>query len=1450
MPSPTEPIAIVGLGCVFPGAPDAKAFWQNLIQGVDATSEVPEGRWDPVYFDPARPGPDRFYCRRGGFIDAQAAFDPLEFGVMPRAAEGAEPDQLLALSVARAALADAGLKEGAWRERAAVILGRGGYVTAGIARLEQRVRTAEQLVEILRGQLPGVAEAELSALKAAFQAKLGPFGPDTAIGLVPNLAASRIANRLDLQGPAFTVDAACASSLVAVDQACQELRSGRCEVALAGGVHVCHDVTFYSVFTALGALSHAQQLRPFDRRADGLLVGEGAGILVLKRLADARRDGDRIYAQILGLGLSSDGRGAALLNPHVDGQLLALRRAWEMAGVAPDGVGLVEAHGTGTVQGDLAELTTLARFFGPPGDGPRGLTGSVKSMIGHAMPAAGAAGLIKAALALHHGIVPPSLHCEEPHPALAATRFRVPLEAEPWPELGAGPRRAAVNAFGFGGINAHAVLAVAEVAPKRRRRSGPGSPEAATERWLTLAAPDPAALLAALDGQPTPGDYRQIELRQGTSPCPTFPTQRIQVGRGLVPRRKGEFSDKLLGASGPWRLALADPTPERRALARKIVLAERPWHGHDDIWFSPRGTLHDGGKVAFLFPGLEPTFEPRVRDVAEWLGREPPAETPNGLEEMGLAVVATSRLLFEALARLRLVPDALAGHSIGEWTGMVASELIPPMEANAFIDSLVPGQLEVPDVLFAAAGCSAAKAEEAMEGLPDIGLSHDNCPHQVVLCGRESSIETALVRLREARVLAQKLPFRSGFHSPLFAPYLGPHREQLAGLPLATPRIPLWSATRCAPYPRGVDEIRALAAEHLVRPVRFRELLLAMHDQGFRLFVEVGAGGTLTAFAQDSLKGRPHLALSANVKQRSGLAQLRRLCAAAFCEGAAVDLALLSPPASSAARPLDLGVPLVRLPRLLTLGPATPIGPSDSPVLAELHASLESLARAQSDVVAAFSERGPSDARAPPPDRWSERRRLSIEALPFLLDHCFYRQPEGWPDLSDRFPVVPMTLSLDWLREAAGKLLGAPARSLEDIVALRWLPVAPPVEVTLRASRLAPERAQLSVQVSIDGYAQAMAHTGAPPRWEAPAPLTRHEPLPVAAASLYEERWMFHGPSYRGIRAITAYGPDGIDGELVALPAPGALLDNAGQLFGLWVMLHTTVDRLALPFRLGRVSFFAPEPRPDERLTCAVRIRALEPQAVTADLWLSHADGRPYCRIEAWEDRRFDSDERLWELLRFPEKSLLALPRPSGYLLVEDSWTNLPSRELIARRFLGARERAALEALPPRRQGHFLNGRIAVKDAVRELLWRQGAGPLHPVEIQVENDPAGRPWVTGPFTQDVRVSLAHIDGAAVALAAVGVDVGIDLERPSPRPEGFKELVLSPDEQRLLPPGDDWTTRAFCAKEAVAKARGSGLRGDPRRFPLEQVDGQRLRIDGEWAETVLDGPFLIAWRLPT
>ncbi|MGW0899091.1 beta-ketoacyl synthase N-terminal-like domain-containing protein, partial [Streptomyces goshikiensis] len=874
--------AIVGMGAVFPGAADLAAYRRNLLAGTDCIGEVPPGRWDPeVYYEPGgATGPargDRFYCRRGGFVDGLAAFDPTRFGIMPAAAEGAEPDQLLALHATAEAIADAGGEDRlpADRSRIGVVLGRGGFMGVATARLDQRVRTAHQLAQTLREVAPELGERRIAEVRSAFQEALGPERPDASIGLVPSFTAARTANRLDFRGPAYTLDAACASSLLAVDQAVGLLAAGRCDAVVAGAVHHCHIATLWSVFTQLRALSPSERIRPFDRRADGTLLSEGTGVVLLKRLADAERDGDRIYAVIRGTGVAGDGRAASLMSPLVAGQVQALERAWREAGLdprAPGALGLLEAHGTGTPVGDAAELDTLAQVFGPPEPSGRpGIGfGSVKSMVGHTMQASGMAGLIKAALAVYEGVLPPTLHLEEPHAELARTRMRPVTAAEPW-ERGPGPRRAGVNAFGFGGINAHAVL---EEAPGRAAPAAPvvpAVPAPPVRRFLP-----PGSGAAGMTGA---GARDDVLLLAADGPA--------------------ELAELLAAGSasagdGPCRLAVVGPTPQRLALAAKVVARGRAWRGRGDVWFVPEPL---GGRTAFLFPGLEPEFAPALDDVADRLGRERPrlGRGPE-LMERALDAIATGRFFAEVLPELGIEADVLAGHSLGEWAAMVAGGMYPRDTADAFLDSLRPGSLKVPDLVYAALGCGAERARAALRGMDGVVVSHDNCPHQSVVCGDPAGVSAVLERLRAQGVLGQELPFRSGFHTPMWEPYLGQVRAAFARLPLRPGAVPVWSATTCAEFPSAPEEVRELVVRHLLEPVRFRELTLRLYeDAGVRSFVTLGPG-SLPGFVEDTLRDRPHLAVSTSSPRLPGLDALRRTCAALWSEGHAPDWNRLRPP--------------------------------------------------------------------------------------------------------------------------------------------------------------------------------------------------------------------------------------------------------------------------------------------------------------------------------------------------------------------------------------------------------------------------------------------------------------------------------------------------------------------------------------------------------------------------
>ncbi|ADP79287.1 type I polyketide synthase [Pseudofrankia inefficax] len=1635
-----EPVAIVGMAALYPGAGDLDRYWANIVGGVDAIREAPPGRWDDEFHrpeaaatapPPGTPRADRLYTRRGGFVDELATFDPTEFGIMPIAVEWAEPDQMLALRLAAEAISDAGGADRlADRDRVGVVLGRGGYFGPAFARIEQRVKTARQVAVTLREVLPDLPDEAIERVHDAFVAKLGPERPEAAIGLVPNLAASRIANRLDLRGPAYTVDAACASSLVAVDAGVRELRLGRADTMIVGGAHIVHEPTFWSTFAMLRALSPSQRIRPFDKSADGVLIGEGVGLVVLRRLTDALAAGDPIQAVVRGTGMASDGRTSSLMSTAAQGQARAVRRAWADAGLdprAPGAVGLIEAHGTATPTGDAAELESMAEVFGPggPGQAPIGL-GSVKSMIGHTMPAAGAAGLIKAALALRNRTLPPTLHCDDPHPAFAGTRFAPVLTAMPWAEpAGGGPRRAGVNAFGFGGINAHAVL---EEAPDRTAPSPAGTFPAPVAVPVALAA-DPAVTPAADPAVTPAADPAAEPVLLLAAATPAELAAQLAVPDAELLARDDAASPPT---GGPCRLALVAPTPRRLALARTIVKRGTPWRGRNDLWFTPNPLLgwppaadrpaaggpravpaprapetERAGRLAFLFCGLEDKFAPRIDDVCAHFDLPLPDLGETGvLGGHGRASVEVGRVLDLALRRLGIVPDLVGGHSIGEWNAMISSGMVPNDYVDAFIGGFDPGSVEVPGVIFGAVGCGVELVAEAIAGLPDVVVSHDNCPHQSVICGKEASVTEALARLRAQGVLGQVLPFRSGFHSPFLRPYLDLAPSPIAAMPLASPDVPVWSATTVEPYPADAEAIRELAVRHLVEPVRFRQLTERLHADGVRMFVQVGVG-SVAGFVDDTLAvsaradaaapgeapASDHVTVVSNSPKRSGLDQLRRVAAAVWAEGGAPRLDLLpcrhrpsaapavaepvvrapaetaspaAPPARRGGRPalLRLGSPMVRLgPDAAALlgdhtsvgrptavpahGPLpaaarteravtasrsdrelTAAGAAEHPVLAELGLALAETASVLADVQASWDRRratvpaasswspgsvltrprpapagpagpaapqAPAASLAPPappappraapvtvgrsgPITRTVRRTLSLPELPHVIDHCFYRQPPGWKDLSDRFPVMPMTAVLQMMIDEARAL--APGRvvvAVRDVRALRWVAIEPAVEVTIACTEL-PDGA---VRVSMDGYARvtvvfgdafpaAPAHTSSSVDLPPDGRLADEVPSPHQAAELYGGRWMFHGPSYQGITHVDAIAPLGARGQLVVTGAPGALLDTIGQLYGYWATQYLDVDSLLLPQAVTEMRFYGPDPAPGDRMTCVTRIRDIAAKTVTADLEVRAADGTVWCEVTGWTDRRFTANAWLWLLMRDPERNTVAEPRPDGWVVVPDYWRDIASRELVVRHFLDAGRRQVLTGKNPRAAREWLLGRIAASDAVRRWLWARGAGPVWGIEITVDNDASGRPVITkvperpgipaGPLPN---LSIAHKVDLAVALVDSEGDVGIDLETVAVRTPGAYAAGLTPAERQLHaalvagaadpkhnadavrppaeaaqadlaetgPGGEDeagqlaaaaWFARIWAAKEAVAKADGTGLLGRPRRFVVDLV----------------------------
>ena len=474
-----QPVAVVGLGAIMPQAPDAGAFWANITGGRYCVTDVPAGRWNPDdYYDPDPLAPDKTYSRIGGWV-TEYPWDPIRWKlpVPPNVAKQLDLGQQWAIAASREALLDAGWPN--WNidsERVAVVLGNaigGEKHYQSNTRIEFPEFTRALKASPAFGLLPTDQQAAvLAETKEKFLSGYLEINEDTMPGELSNVIAGRVCALFNLRGPNFTTDAACASGLAATQAAVNGLVAKQYDAVIAGGVDHNMSISAFVRFCKIGALS-ATGTRPFDAGADGFVMGEGCSVFVLKRLTDAERDGDRIYAVLLGIGGSSDGKGKGITAPNPVGQRLAVERAWTNAGLDPSLANVIEAHGTSTRVGDAAELTSLTEVFGKGGMLPGSIAvGSVKSNIGHLKAAAGGAGLFKMVRSLHERVIPPSLNYRDPNPNVDwnSVPFRVNTELREWPRPEDGVRRGGVSAFGFGGTNFHIVC---EEHVPGRYREGP-----------------------------------------------------------------------------------------------------------------------------------------------------------------------------------------------------------------------------------------------------------------------------------------------------------------------------------------------------------------------------------------------------------------------------------------------------------------------------------------------------------------------------------------------------------------------------------------------------------------------------------------------------------------------------------------------------------------------------------------------------------------------------------------------------------------------------------------------------------------------------------------------------------------------------------------------------------------------------------------------------------------
>lgn len=947
---PPEDIAIVGMACIFPGADTLTRYWENIVQKVDCITDAPSDWQADLFYDPQGKNPEKSYTQRGGFLGKLSRFNSLKYGVPPKDIEGAEPDQFLALKCAYDALTDAGYPGVPLnRDKTGVIVGRGIFINRGIIGAFQRLMAIDEILDVLRKLEPWRGEADFELIRSELRRDLPPFNADSFPGLVHSALVGRIANRLDLHGPAYTLDAACASVSLAMEQGVRELRGGSCDAVIVGGSQVSIPASIQIGFCTVEALSRRGKVAPFSADAAGTLLGQGCGMIVLKRRNDAVRDGNRIYALVKGVGSSSDGKGAGILAPLTSGQQLALRRAYQEAAVAPETIELLEAHGTGIPMGDATEMTTLRAVFGDrQGNEPTIALGSVKSMLGHLVPASGAASIIKTALALYHRVLPPTLHAETPHPQLQLDKspFYLASDVRPWLHGRTdAPRRAGVNAFGFGGINAHVILEEDDADETRLTVSEQNWPA----ELVVISSTDRDSLTAKMGRlRSWLSQGKQLKLLDVAATC----AQDAGICRLAIVA--SSIEDLVRKLEHAIRL-LAEPTRDRIQDRQGVY------------WYS--NPLAREGRIAFVFPGEGAQYVnmhadvcrhfPEVRqqfDLTDqayrrWCGTSlastlfpQPSQIAAAerrllhMETAVAAVTASARGMLYLLRELGVRSDAVVGHSSGEFAAVLASGAFEPRNNEELIASIVEGikstsqvarcELIPRAVLLAVGGADPTAVREVLDrSAGRLVLAMDNCPHQMVLVGDEESATEALTALQGKGGLCQRIPWDRPYHTEAATPICKFVEEYVRALPLQSQQVELWSCVTAAPFPRESDAIKELGVRQWRSRVRFRETILAMHAAHCRVFVEVGPRGNLSAFVADTLAGTPHAAIALDVPNQNGVIQLCRAIGMLVAHGAPVRLEKLfqrrqprfhdfnnTPPAPAKLDPhLRLDLPIVSL---------------------------------------------------------------------------------------------------------------------------------------------------------------------------------------------------------------------------------------------------------------------------------------------------------------------------------------------------------------------------------------------------------------------------------------------------------------------------------------------------------------------------------------------------------